>query len=52
MVDQVEQSLPDEPWPVHPAQFQLDALTAPIPGSQTGSEGSPEFSLAQQTRVN
>lgn len=47
MVDQVAQSLCDELLSVHPALFQSDALTAPSPGSQTGSEGSPEFSLAE-----
>lgn len=47
MVDQVGQSLCDELLSVHPALFQSDALTAPSPGSQTGNEGSPEFSLAE-----
>lgn len=47
MVDQVGQFLCDELLPVHLALSQSVAPTAPNPESQTGSEGSPEFSLAQ-----
>lgn len=48
MVDQGGQSVCDEPWPVRPARSPSGVLTASSPGSQTDSEGNPEFSLARQ----